>query len=210
MYVHHRKLGSSQENKPVWTNAVIFRDEYYKDKISAFSAGFRPINNNTVELVEAENNVIDGARWSRGFTRGKHVVEFIYPVHLRKSGARVGLGTRDTILGGKDKSVIVGGYKSLAVDLVNRKTICNNKVLKRFPQGKVLPDWFFMYFDLDEGIVQFGSDMEFYGTAFTGITNTEPVYPIVTGTLQGAIIGIVYRGQGKEIVGPLRKQRTLK
>ena len=62
----------------------------------------------------------------------------------------------------------------------------------------MLPDWFFMYLDLDGGTIQFGSDTEFFGTAFTGVISLdEPLYPIVTGSKKGAIIGIVYRGKGK-------------
>lgn len=123
--------------KPRWTLAVQFRDEFLRDKISAFSVGFRPINNNTVELVGSESNKIDGARWSRGFSSGRHVIEFIYPVHLRAAGARVGLGTKDTILGGNDVTAIVGGQGSLAIDLVTRKVMHNNAVVKRFPAKEV-------------------------------------------------------------------------
>jgi len=55
-----------------------------------------------------------------------------------------------------------------------------------------------MYIDLDEGTIQFGSDIEFYGNAFEGvhITDGGTLYPIVTAAMKGAIIGIVYRGQG--------------
>ncbi|XP_045191207.2 protein gustavus-like [Mercenaria mercenaria] len=198
-------------SKPRWTHAVQFRDEFLRDKISAFSLGFRPINNNTVELVGSETNKIDGARWSRGFSSGRHVIEFIYPVHLRTEGARVGLGTKCTILGGNDVTNIVGGQGSLAVDLVTKKVIQNNKVVARFPRNKVLPDWFFMYLDIDNGTMQFGSDTEFFGTAFSGVMPTdEPLYPIVTGSKKGAIISIVYRGKGKDIEGPLRKNRSRK
>jgi hypothetical protein len=58
-----------------------------------------------------------------------------------------------------------------------------------------------MYLDLDEGTVRFGSDTSFYGTAFTGVfARDTPLYPIVTGTSKGAIIGIVYRGEGNLIM----------
>jgi hypothetical protein len=58
-----------------------------------------------------------------------------------------------------------------------------------------------MYLDIDEGTMQFGSDTEFFGTAYSGVISTdEPLYPIVTGSKKGAIIGIVYRGKGKNLI----------
>lgn len=197
------------EDKPKWTFAVQVRDEFLRDKISNISAGFRLINNNTAEYTAAGNDKIGSIRWSRGFTAGRHVIEFIYPEHLRADGARVGLGTSATMLGG-DKHDIVGNKGSLAIDLELNRAVRDGIPLRRFPLAKSLPDWFFMYLDLDAGTVQFGSDTEYYGVAFTGVQSlTGPLYPIVTASKQGAIIGIVYRGEGKEIDGPLRKRRTL-
>lgn len=55
-----------------------------------------------------------------------------------------------------------------------------------------------MYIDLNNGTIQFGSDTEFYGTAFNCVQITDgPLYPIVTAAMKGAIIAVVYRGQGK-------------
>lgn len=54
-----------------------------------------------------------------------------------------------------------------------------------------------MYIDLDSGTIQFGSDAEFFGTAFTGVHSDRPLYPMVTASGKGAIIGIVYRGKGR-------------
>lgn len=200
--------------KPRWTNAVQFRDEFLRDRIAAFSAGFRPINNNTVELIGKAGNQsmqVEGARWSRGFTKGRHVIEFIYPVHLRAVGSRVGLGMKTTPLGGSSVEDLIGGPETFAIDLVSRKAFHNNCVIGTFPRKKVLPDWFFMYLDLDAGMVHFGSDTRYFGIAFKGIVvGDKPLYPIVTGTVKGAIVGIVYRGEGKEINGPLRKRRTLR
>jgi len=57
-----------------------------------------------------------------------------------------------------------------------------------------------MYVDLDEGIIQFSSDAEFYGTAFEHVTVEDgPLYPMATAGVVGAIIGIVYRGEGIEL-----------
>lgn len=103
---------------------------FYKDKVSAFTKGFRPINNNAVELKLCEKGSIEGLRWSRGFKSGRHVVEFIYPVHLRAPGARVGLGSLTTPLGGKAGEV-VGSGETYAVDLMKNCAITNNKTVRR-------------------------------------------------------------------------------
>ncbi|WAR06190.1 hypothetical protein MAR_021559 [Mya arenaria] len=174
---------------------------------SVIADGFRQINNNTVELKACTKNNIEGIRWSRGFTTGRHVIEFIYPVHVRTRWSRVGLGTRETSLGGKTKDVI-GGQGSFAIDLVSNKAYHNNRAVSKLPGIKPLPDWFFMYVDLDEGVIQFGSDSAFYGTAFQNVTVTDgQLFPMATACVTGAVIGIVYRGEGKEVQGPLRKKR---
>ena len=53
-----------------------------------------------------------------------------------------------------------------------------------------------MYVDADAGLLQFGSDLDYYGTAISNIPRNQPLYPMVAATVQGAIITIVYRGQG--------------
>ena len=57
-----------------------------------------------------------------------------------------------------------------------------------------------MYIDLDTGTLQFGSDTEFFGTAFIGIRSDTPLFPMVTASGKGAIVGIVYRGKGQYII----------
>lgn len=196
--------------KPSWTFAVEVKPIYLKDKISPFSDGFRSINNNTVELTGTGKNKIEGAQWSRGFTSGKHVIEFIFPIHLRTKHSRVGIAPEGTQLGGNDLKRVVGGRGSWAVDLKSKVLFENGKNIGVFPaRTNALPDWFFMYIDLDTGTLQFGSDSEFFGTAFIGIQSDRPLYPMVTASGKGAIVSIVYRGKGKEIEGPLRKNRTL-
>lgn len=123
--------------QPNWTQAVQFRDEFFKDKICAFSKGFRPINNNAVELKLCDDGRIEGVRWSRGFKKGRHVIEFIYPVHLRAPGSRVGLGGITTPLGGTATEVI-GANDSYAVDLIKNRAITENKAFKKLPRSKVL------------------------------------------------------------------------
>lgn len=196
--------------KPVWTHAVEVKPVYLKDKILSFSDGFRAINNNTIELTGTGKNKVEGAQWSRGFTSGKHIIEFIFPIHLRTTNSRVGIAQEGTNLGGNDLKRVVGGTGSWAVDVKSMALLQNGRKIGCFPsRQRVLPDWFFMYIDLDSGTLQFGSDAEFFGTAFTGVQSDKPLYPMVTASGKGAIISIVYRGKGKEIEGPLRKNRTL-
>ena len=63
-----------------------------------------------------------------------------------------------------------------------------------------------MYIDLDTGTLQFGSDTEFFGTAFIGIRSDTPLFPMVTASGKGAIVGIVYRGKGQYIIFSLNMQ----
>ena len=59
-----------------------------------------------------------------------------------------------------------------------------------------LPDKFYMYLDVDAGLLQFGSDLDYYGTAISGIPRQQPLYPMVAASTQGATITMVYRGMG--------------
>ena len=123
--------------KPSWTFAVEVKPIYLKDKISPFSDGFRSINNNTVELTGTGKNKIEGAQWSRGFTSGKHVIEFIFPIHLRTKHSRVGIAPEGTQLGGNDLKRVVGGRGSWAVDLKSKVLFENGKNIGVFPARTV-------------------------------------------------------------------------
>lgn len=59
-----------------------------------------------------------------------------------------------------------------------------------------------MYLDADSGSLQFGSDQDYYGTAILGIPTKSPLYPMVSATIEGATITMIYRGQG-QIAPPL-------
>lgn len=54
-----------------------------------------------------------------------------------------------------------------------------------------------MYLDADSGSLQFGSDQDYYGTAILGIPTKSPLYPMVSATIEGATITMIYRGQGQ-------------
>ena len=123
--------------KPPWTLAVQVKQTYLKDKISPFSSGFRAINNNTVEVTGSGKHKVEGARWSRGFTSGKHVIEFIFPLHLRTANSRVGIAPERTSLGGNDLKKVVGGKGSWAVDLKASVLLENGKNIGAFPSQRV-------------------------------------------------------------------------
>ena len=116
------------------------KPNYLKDKISPFSPGFRAINNNTVELTGGGKDKVEGAQWSRGFTSGKHVIEFIFPIHLRTVHSRVGLAPEGTKLGGNDLKRVVGGRGSWAIDLKASALFQNGKNIGSFPSQRVSND----------------------------------------------------------------------
>ena len=123
--------------KPVWTQAVEVKPTYLKDKISSFSDGFRAINNNTIELTGTGKRKIEGAQWSRGFTSGKHIIEFIFPIHLRTTNSRVGIAPDGTCLGGNDLKKVVGGIGSWAVDVKSMALLEHGRKVGCFPSRQV-------------------------------------------------------------------------
>ena len=63
-----------------------------------------------------------------------------------------------------------------------------------------LPDKFYMYLDMDAGTLQFGSDINYYGTAHAGIPkNYKPLYPMVGIHEPGCAVTMVYIGEGMYI-----------
>ncbi|KAH3700721.1 protein gustavus-like [Dreissena polymorpha] len=196
--------------RPAWTKVVQFNANFYNDKILDTTRGFRQINNNSVELTLSTKGTVECVRWSRGFNTGKHVIEFIFPVRLRGRHARVGLGPDSVIQGASNDRKWQGTKGTYTIDLTTGKAYQDQTVVGRLPGTSVMPDWFFMFVDMDNGTVQFGSDHLYFGTAFTNVNVTnESLYPIATASVTGAIIGIIYRGQGKEVNGPLRKKRSI-
>lgn len=133
----HRIEDIGSTIKPVWTLAVEVKSIFLQDKICPFSEGFRTINNNTIELTGTGKSKVEGAQWSRGFTSGKHIIEIIFPIHLRGAHSRVGLAPEGTSLGGNSLKKVVGGKGSWAVDLKSRTLFQNGKNIGSFPSRKV-------------------------------------------------------------------------
>ncbi|XP_067687266.1 uncharacterized protein [Haliotis asinina] len=191
----------NQEPIPRWIYTVKVRDEYNVDKFDAFSDGMSHVTPTTVTRSRPGKFDTDAARWSRGFTSGKHVFEIVYPSAHRGSEAPVGVGLKSAPLHSKGRVTLIGhNRESWGIDLRSRRAFHNNKIVKKYPQSQqMIPDKFFMYLDVDSGTLQFGSDERYYGTALTGIkTGGEPLYPMVASCLQGSTISMVYRGEAAE------------
>ncbi|XP_046355582.2 uncharacterized protein LOC124134676 [Haliotis rufescens] len=191
----------TQEPIPRWIYTVKVKDEYAVDKFDAFSEGMSHVTPTTMTRSRPGKFDTDAARWSRGFTTGKHVFEIVYPTAHRGSEAPVGVGLKSAPLHSKGRVTLIGhNRESWGIDLRSRRAYHNNKVVKKYPQSQqILPDKIFMYLDVDSGTLQFGSDERYYGTAITGIrTDGEPLYPMIGSCLHGSTISMVYRGEAAD------------
>jgi len=152
-------------------------------------------------VVVVENDVTDGARWSRGFTKAKHVFEIGFPSIMRGQRASVGVATRQKELSGEGIITLVGSSEdSWGIDLKTCEAVHNGVKIRKFPKGfrKVMPDRFYMYINMETRSLSFGSDDNFFGAAFTDIgPEGLEVFPMVAASKPGATISIVYRGRGK-------------
>ncbi|XP_071100749.1 uncharacterized protein [Haliotis cracherodii] len=191
----------NQEPIPRWIYTVKVKDEYAVDKFDAFSEGMSHVTPTTMTRSRPGKFDTDAARWSRGFTTGKHVFEIVYPTAHRGTEAPVGVGLKSAPLHSKGRVTLIGNNKeSWGIDLRSRRAFHNNKIVKKYPQSQqILPDKIFMYLDVDSGTLQFGSDERYYGTAITGIrTDGEPLYPMIASCLHGSTISMVYRGEAAD------------
>nr|KAG5692249.1 hypothetical protein BaRGS_011749 [Batillaria attramentaria] len=147
------------------------------DKFASCSDGMTQVGPNTVSRTR--HGAFD--------TDGKHTFEVVYPMNQRGTEAAVGVGVEEAPLHVKGRVALVGNNRfSWGICLRSRRA---------FHKGVYLPDKFYMYLDADAGLIQFGSDLDYYGTAISGIPRNQPLYPMVSATIQGATITMVYRGQ---------------
>ncbi|XP_076436960.1 uncharacterized protein LOC143276372 [Babylonia areolata] len=190
---------------PPWVYTVKIPPEHVGDKLGACSDGMSHVGPNTITRSRTGVLDTDGARWSRGFTSGKHTFEIVFPMGHRGHQATVGVSTEEAPLYAKGKVPLVGANKfSWGVCLRHRRAYHKNDIVKKYPVNQVyLPDKFYMYLDADTGSLQFGSDLDYYGTALSGIPRSQPLYPTVAACIQGATITVVYRGIGDaSAIGP--------
>ncbi|KAK7477021.1 hypothetical protein BaRGS_00031701 [Batillaria attramentaria] len=192
------RKGSNLEVIPQWVYTVKVPPEMMTDKFASCSDGMTQVGPNTVSRTRHGAFDTDGARWCRGFTSGKHTFEVVYPMNQRGTVAAVGVGVEEAPLHVKGRVALVGNNKfSWGICLRSRRAFHKGAIVKKFPATQVyLPDKFYMYLDADAGLIQFGSDLDYYGTAISGIPRNQPLYPMVSATIQGATITMVYRGQG--------------
>ncbi|XP_035827132.1 uncharacterized protein LOC101852866 [Aplysia californica] len=187
-----------KEAVPMWIYTAQVSGDNSQDKFAAISPGMYQLGPNTVARQRTGHYDTDAAQWKKGFSSGKHVFEIVFPMAHRGTDACVGVGHLDAPLHAKGKGSLVGGNnKTWGINLRTRRALHNNSIARRYPQTQVyLPDKFYMYLDADSGVLQFGSDLEYYGTAHSVIPRTKPLYPMISATLTGATVTMVYRGEG--------------
>lgn len=155
----------------MWIYTAQVSSDTTQDKFAAISPGIHQIGPNTVARQRQGTADTDGAQWKKGFRTGKHVFEIVFPCSQRGLEASVGVGYDDAPLHIKGKSCLVGANeKTWGISLRNRKAFHRNSSVRKYPPTQVfLPDKFYMYLDMDSGSLQFGSDINYYGTAHAGI-----------------------------------------
>lgn len=142
----------------------------------------------------------DGAIWSKGFSTGKHVFEIVFPVKVRAPYASIGIGTKNSELHAKKPMSLVGQANySWGIDLASKKVFSNGLLVGKFPDSifSKIPDRFYMYLDLVNFRLMFGSDGKYFGVALEDETMKNfALYPMVSLTREGAAVTMVYRGVG--------------
>ncbi|KAL8604275.1 hypothetical protein ACOMHN_023645 [Nucella lapillus] len=168
------------EAEPPWVWAMSMPPECSADQIGGMSDGMTCAGPNIAMSSRTGHFDSDGVRWERGFTSGKHVFEIIYPAAMRGSEATVGVGTDDAPLYAKGKVPLVGFTReSWGISLRTKRAFHRNAMVKKFPITQIaLPDRFNLYLDADSGTLQFGTDVEDYGTAHGNIPKNQPLYPM--------------------------------
>ncbi|XP_050407762.2 F-box/SPRY domain-containing protein 1 isoform X2 [Patella vulgata] len=204
----HGNNSAITEVPPTWVCTLQLTAENNQDKLSSHSDGFFSANSFTVVRTREGSFHSDGARWSRGFTSGKHKFTIVYPETHRGTEASVGVGLITAPLFAKGRLTLVGMKRdSWGIDLRTRRAIHMGKIVKKYPKtGEMLPEKFYMYLDMESGTLQFASDDGYYGTAISGIkckTGGEPVYPMLSAVYPGATINMTYNG---EAIDPMLHQ----
>ncbi len=115
-----------------------------------------------------------GAMSNMGFAHGRHIFAFMWPRNQRYiKGAHltVGIGYNSVDLESEYIIPTVGGNrKSMAFNIIQNSLVFNNHRVDTYPRGKSsdfsVPTLFYMYLDLEQGKLSFGSEKEFWGIAF--------------------------------------------
>jgi len=192
---------SAREQMPNWVYTAVVTGDPRDHEFGAMSSGWQILAPGQITRSRKFQTETDAAMWKQGFTSGKHVFEIHFPVPMRGIDAWVGVGLEDAELNAKgtNKVALVGhNKKSWGIGLKSRRAFHGGQVVKKYPRTmEYLPDKFYMYLDADSGVMQFGSDENYYGMAHEGMPrkDTNLLYPMVASNVPGATITMIYRGQ---------------
>ncbi|KAL5010903.1 hypothetical protein ScPMuIL_013208 [Solemya velum] len=185
---------------PPWVYTTVPIPGCEQDSLNSYSDGFQVLSQYSVMRHRRGTFHTDCARWSRGFTSGKHVFEIVYPENSRGLIAGIGVGTKEAPLFAQGKIPLIGDNRfTWGIDLRRRKSFHRGEAVKPYPSFNVpLPDKIYMYLDADSGSLMFASDNDYYGCAISGINSGgAPLHPMISATTYGATLTMVYRGKGE-------------
>lgn len=194
------KSAKVEEEVPNWIYSAVLTGDPSYHQFGALSSGMQLEGPCQVRRSRRFQHDTDAAMWKQGFTAGKHVFEIHFPEAMRGTDGWVGVGLEDTELYADRKNVPLVGHnrRSWGIGLRSRRTFHDGKVVKKYPRSlEFLPDKFYMYLDADSGVLQFGGDQAYYGTAHEGmpVKDSKLLYPMVATSLPDATITVIYRGQ---------------
>ncbi|CAH1781917.1 unnamed protein product [Owenia fusiformis] len=141
-----------------------------------------------------------GARGKLGFLQGKHVWEIIWPPECRGYNATVGIGTVNAALYNSENVSLVGfNLHSWGWNLTSKCIIHCNQNDRWYPGNNdasfEVPEKFFVYLDMDEGILGFGTRDEYWGPAVWGLKGGKlPLFPMVGISCPGGHVQMLYTG----------------
>ena len=172
--------GTGKEEAPSWISEPLIKtlqsDRYHwmRDNIgSSISVVSSRCLRFNFTLKEESN--FEAAMCNKGHTKGKHVYAIMWPRDQKYSPEAhlsIGIGYSTLDLKKESYSGIVGGNrKSLGFCVTHNYLVFNNDVImKHYPKSKppnyCTPTLIYMYLDMDEGILSFGTDNEYWGVAF--------------------------------------------
>ena len=113
------------------------------------------------------------AYYKTSFTQGRHVMAFLWSSDQRRfpfAHARIGLAMLQEDPSFNSCLGIGEDWRSMGLDLIQHKLFYNNRILGTYPKGDMqerqIPSLLYMFMDFDEGRLGFGSNTEYFGTAF--------------------------------------------
>ncbi|KAL5010904.1 hypothetical protein ScPMuIL_013209 [Solemya velum] len=184
---------------PKWTRYLTVDPSIVSCGFGAASDGITITGPNSVMRHRRGKVEGDAARWSHGFTSGKHVFEITWPKDKRGVYAQVGLGTTRAPLNCRGAASLVGmTNQSWGLDIVRRRVIHKGEVSSICPSqnGIFVPEKFLMYVDMDTGKLGFGNEDVFWGMVVSELNQPDvyPLYIMVGMTAEDSRVEVVYKG----------------